>query len=192
MADSFEKTSVGWGIQQLQQRFAEWLEGAFAKNSSDVPNLEWLVPMIKTSFWLLLGAFGLWLLWQIALVLQPALQERRRTPISGTATGEELLPTYSAAEYLKQAQAFQKQGNYREAARALYLAMLQTLDDKQVVLEQLSRTDGEYRQLIQPLSQAPACQLLIDTHEQILFDETQTTAQTVEQLQQAYQEIAKP
>ncbi|MBC7882301.1 MAG: DUF4129 domain-containing protein [Anaerolineae bacterium] len=192
MADSFDKTSVGWAIQQLQQRLAEWLEGAFAKNPVDVPNLEWLAPIILILFWLLLGAFGLWLLWQIALVLQPALQERRRTPLTGTTTDEESISTYSAAAYLKQAQAFQKQGKYREAARALYLAMLQTLNDKQVVLEQLSRTDGEYRQLIQPLSQAPAYQLLIDTHEQILFDETQTTAQTVEQLQQAYQEIAKP
>lgn len=192
MADSFERTSVGWGIQQLQQRFVEWLEVSFAKNPGDVPNLEGLVPLIRTSFWLVLGAFGLWLLWQIALVLQPALQERRRIPMSGTAPGEASLTTYSSAEYLKQARAFQKQGKYREAARALYLATLQTLDDKQVVFEQPSRTDGEYRQLIQPLAQAPACQLLIDTHEQMLFGETQTTAQTVEQLQQAYQEIVKP
>jgi hypothetical protein len=170
----------------------EWLERSFEKNLSGFPNLEWLAPILVILFWLLLGAFGLWLLWQIALVLQPALQERRRTPLTGTPVDAASISTYSAAEYLKQAQALQKQGKYREAARALYLAMIRTLDDKQVVLEQPSRTDGEYRQLLQPLAQAPACQLLIDTHEQMLFGETQTTAQTVEQLQQAYQEIAKP
>jgi Domain of unknown function (DUF4129) len=195
MADSFDKTSTGWFFQQLQQRLGEWFETSFEKNPGSLPNLDWLswlIPVVQFIFWLLLGAFGLWLLWQLALVLQPAWQERRRKPLSGLSETDQTMPVYLATEYLKQAQAFQKQGKYREAARALYLAMIQTLNEKQVVLEQPSWTDGEYRTLTQRLPQAPACKLLIDTHEQILFGETQTTAQTVEQLQQAYQEIAKP
>jgi hypothetical protein len=92
--------------------------------------------------------------------------------------------------WLRQVQAFQRQGNYAQACRALYMAMLQRLDDTKQVPQQASRTDGEYLQAIQTLNQPTPYQVLITTHERVCFDDNSTiSSATFERCQQAYREI---
>jgi hypothetical protein len=92
----------------------------------------------------------------------------------------------------------QRQGNYREACRSLYMALLQKLDEAQVIPQQASRTDGEYLQQIETLyvrsrlSDVAPYRTLILTHEQLCFGNTEISDAEFRDCQQAYQEIHSP
>ncbi len=185
--------------QQTRQQFSEWLRGLLRGGSLDSPDgptsflPEWLVLLLNYLLPMLIVGVGSWLLSRY--VLQGLNQlSRYRFPLSSSAP--EPPPTITAWE--QQAFHFQSQGNYREACRCLYLALLQHLHDTQVLPHHLSRTDGEHRDQITrltlgaPLSphQLPHCLLLINTHEHLCFDPaSQISADQFEQCQQALHSV---
>lgn len=193
----FEKTNFGWQIKQWQQQISEWLEArlfpaindAIGRPNWSIPN--WFWQLLTWIFWLALGLLAAWLLWQLWQFLLPYLSNIGSNVNRTSDRSNQIEPsrTYTAAEWIKRSQRFQQQGNYTEACRALYMAMLQTLNDSQIVPHQISRTDGEYLRLLQNSPQAQLYQLLIATHERLCFNGEPISSQVFADCQQAYQAL---
>lgn len=194
-AGSFQEDSFGWQAQQLRQRIGEWIElrlfGTPA-DYSDTPTVslpDWLE---RGLFWLIVLLTLTWLIWQIQKILRPYWKNWR------SQSWQTLRPMVSQpkrdpnlSEWLRRAQQAQKEGNYAEACRALYMAMLQRLHEKQLVPQQASRTDGEYLKLVQQMAAARPYQVLIQTHERLCFGNAVISPEVYHHCQQAYQEIER-
>ena len=197
-AGSFEKNNWGWQLSQLQQRFGEWWELQTTRFSPDIPNMSvpswlkspllWLI--VKAAFWVLLAFLLCWAAVQVMRSLSPYFYSlRNQLNQSADKATKTSASESSVAGWLQRSQKFQQQGNYREACLCLYMAMLQRLNDTGVAPHQLSRTDGEYLQLIQLLPQPQPYQTLLMTHQELCFSHTEASPSVFEQCQQAYREI---
>ena len=192
-ADSFDKNSLGWQVQQLGQRVGEWIEAQFSRNSPNLPQTpNWSFPnwIWEVMFWTIVLSAALWLSWQLFRLLAP-YWTRSQTRAGQTLKAASKEEARSVADWIRQMQAFQRQGNDREACRALYMAMLQRLNDTKLVPHQSSRTDGEYLQIVQPFPQSQAYQTLIRTHEQLCFGDGAVPADLFNRCQRAYQAIER-
>lgn len=194
---NFEKTNLTWEFQQQIQRFNEWVELIFTNNQTQFPKVNWnpvlldfLWLVIRGIFWLIIGLLLIWLGWQIwqnwKIYYDSSLSLKQETQLK-TMGGNKL----KATAWLERSRKFYRQGNYQEAVRCLYMAMIQKLNDRGIILDESSRTDGEYRQLIQNLPNREAYQILLNTHEQLCFADTPISLEIFERCQQAYQEIEK-
>ena len=196
--DSFEKNSLGWQVYQLQQRIGEWWELQtikLSKNILDIPLPSWLNSALvetiaKVIFWVLVAWLLIWITWQIQrwfLLYLPSL----KTPVNPAASRTIKTPIQelSVANWLAKAQQLQQQGNYRGACQCLYRAMLQQLHDRGIAPHQSSRTDGEYGQIIEQLSQPQPYQKLLKVHQELCFGNAQASFSLLETCQQAYREI---
>ena len=197
-ANEFEKTSFVWQIQQWQQQLSEWIELKLSQNSPNLSNLSipsWLEqllkvlwPLLKVVSWLILALALIWLSWQLWLILRPYIYSLSFE--MGNSTSKSMaVKEVMIADWWQRSQQFYRQGNYAEAARCLYMAMLQKLHDTHLIPHQPSRTDGEYRQLIQSLPKHSAYQVLLNTHEQLCFGNADISSTEFEQCQQAYRQI---
>lgn len=189
-AGEFQTTSWGWQIQQAQQRVEEFVERLLFSSDPTRDPADWSLPdwLLDGLFWLLVIALVSWAGWQLYRLLNPYLYpavRRGRSPLPTTASQ----PQLTIADWLGRSRTAQRQGNYREACRCLYMAMLQHLSDKNLVPQQASRTDGEYLRLVQTLNQPQPYQTLIRTHEQLCFSDATISSDTFERCWQAYQEI---
>lgn len=191
MSNGFEKTNLGWQLQQLQQRIGEWVELQLSQARPNLPNLpnvstpEWLNQLlwllVRVGFWLIVG----WILIQLSLRLLPMLQLRwRREKIVTMPRGE-----LKVEDWLLRSRQFYRTGDYRNAARALYMAMLQQLNDTGIAPHAPSRTDGEYGQIIQQLPGESSYQILLKTHEKVCFSNVEISSEAFERCQQAYEDI---
>lgn len=198
---SYEKTNWAWQIQQLQQQVGEWWElqvSRFSPDTPDLPNLSWLSwldsPIVgivaKAIFWLILAFLLSWMAVQIMRLLSPYISSLRNqiNEQSNNLTKTQVRDL-SVADWLARSQKFQRQENYREACLCLYRAMLQRLHDTGIIPHEASRTDGEYLHLIQQLSKPNPYQILLMTHQQLCFSNSEASSSLFEQCQQAYQEI---
>ncbi|MFB2835853.1 DUF4129 domain-containing protein [Floridanema evergladense] len=195
-AQSFEKTNFFWELQQQVQRFNEWLESVTARNQNQVPELSlepwfldllWLV--VRGIFWLILGLILIWLGRQIWQNWQKYYDSVPSLSNAGlTKAGANKL---KVSVWIERSRKFYLEGNYQEAVRCLYMATIQRLNDRGIILDETSRTDGEYRQLIQNLPNREAYQILLNTHEQLCFANRVISLEIFERCQQAYQEIEK-
>jgi hypothetical protein len=197
-SEAFEKTNWSWQFYLFQQRIGEWLDYQLSRFQRNLPELPdgwsispWVVEMLKILFWLILALFVVWAIWRLWQEFNPYiyswLARLNNSPAFHTKTNSR---ETSISFLLTQAQEFYQQGNYREACRKLYMAMLQQLHEKAIALQQPSRTDGEYLQLL--TSTIPAVQpyeTLITTHEQLCFSERQILLENYQQCHQAYQEL---
>lgn len=188
---TFEKTSIGWQLHLFEQRLKEWLELKLTRANPPNPNLpNWSLPEIwlRAAFWLIVVLFLVWLGWQLYQWLDGVRRQPRRSrPVSSRA--EKSVDQLTVAGWWQRAENLQRQGNYYEACRALYLGMLQRLNDRKLVPHQASRTDGEYRQVVQNLAESQPYQFLLQTHEQLCFGDSESSPELFERCQQAYREI---
>jgi Domain of unknown function (DUF4129) len=168
-AKSFDKTSFGWQIQQLQQRVGEWLEVKFSPALSKAVNSlgfpEWVWDILVKIGWLILAFVMAWLGLQIYRQLRPYLESLMfpiRDRQKSTVTVDKSL---------------------------LYTALLLRLSDAEIVPAQASRTDREYLKLIAKIPSCQPSKLLIATHEQIRFSDASISSETYELCQQAYQDV---
>lgn len=198
--DAFEKTSWGWQISQFQQQVGEWLEYQFSRFDSSLPELpfgwsidSWFISLLKFLFWLLLGLCLAWVIWRLWREFSPYLYSRLAAGSNVTRSDAKVRDSeLSVAKLLTRSQEFYRQGNYREACRWVYLAMLQQLHEKKILPHKASRTDGEYLQLLRlSRPQMQPYETLITTHEQLCFDDADICSENYEQCQQAYREISK-
>lgn len=189
---TFQRNSLDWQAQQVTQRFGEWFERLLAGanlggEESVAQPPEWL---LKTVFWaIVIGAIG-WASWQLYKLLRPYWLDYWRVTQARSLVNLPLT-WQTVPEWLRQARTAQQQGNYREACRALYMAMLQLLNDRGIIPQEVSRTDGEYLTLVQSLNLPPPYRVLIRTHERICFDRVAISSEVYKRCWQAYQEIER-
>ncbi|MBE9251466.1 DUF4129 domain-containing protein [Dolichospermum sp. LEGE 00240] len=192
--DAFEQTNWVWQFSLFQQQVGEWVEYQFSRFQKTFPGWSispWLNELLTILFWSGLGLFLVWVGWRLWQEFNPylytwlnAVSNARgsRTKANSRETSITLL--------LSQAQEFQRQYNYSEACRCVYLAMLQQLHEQAIARQQLSRTDGEYLQLLKSsVTLLQPYQTLITTHEQLCFSEHEILAENYQQCWQAYKKI---
>jgi len=97
----------------------------------------------------------------------------------------------TVAEPSRELIALAQQGDYAGACQALYMAGLARLNDTEAVLYRPSRTDGEYLDCIVAQPSRPY-ELLIRTHERLVYGDAPATEETYQRCRRAYQEIAQP
>jgi hypothetical protein len=197
-SDRFEKNSISWQLQQFKQSVGEGIEQFLANlrfnpppsgDSPKTPNwdLGWLLYwryFLLTVVLLLALAWLVWWLWPIAKEVIDRWRQRQGPEVAGPYQSAR-----SASLLAQDARDYGTRGNYREACRALYLAMLQQLNDRKILQNQPSRTDGEYTRLVEPLKTAQAHQRILEIHEQITFRPGPVDAATFKACETAYNTI---
>ncbi len=194
--NTFEKDSISWQIQLIQQQTGEWVELTFSPtinktlNSIGLPpdafwdNLLNIFWVIFTIVCVLLGLkFYRWILPYFERLL--GIQLTKKIPQSQ----ENLERNLTVIQWLNQGKKLQNQGDYAGACRALYMAMLQRLYDAEILPDDKSKTDQEYITLIRQNSRFRFSEFLFITHEQICFTNVNITSEIFEQCQNIYQQI---
>ncbi|NJK54205.1 MAG: DUF4129 domain-containing protein [Leptolyngbyaceae cyanobacterium SU_3_3] len=191
---AFEKTNFDWQLQQLSRRVGEWIE--LRLTGSRLPNVpnspQWWFPenFLQISFWAIVVFASIWLGWQVWRLASAYLDSANSPAARWRNRSEEIAERdRTLADWMRQMQEYQRQGNYPEACRALYMAMLQHLNDTKLLPHQLSRTDGEYLKIVQQFPQAQAYQTLIRTHEQLCFGNVAISSEELGICQRAYRAI---
>ncbi|RCJ27138.1 hypothetical protein A6770_02460 [Nostoc minutum NIES-26] len=197
--DTFEKTNLGWQLSQLQQQVGEWSEYQFYRFQQSLPEWApasispWLINLLKFLFWLVLALVIAWVGWRLWREFGHYVYSWLAGGRDASGSKAKVYSTdLSVGLWLERSQQFYRQGNYREACRCLYMAILQHLHDTSVVPHKPSRTDGEYLQLLHStVTPMQPYETLITTHEQLCFGNTEILSENYEQCQQAYREISQ-
>jgi Domain of unknown function (DUF4129) len=187
---STEKTSWRWQLEQLQQQLGEWIEVKLRSNDRDL-RLDifppWLGALLVRLTWLVLAGLVIWFGYR---VIYPYLQRwLERNKQSKSLLDVVSVPAYTVVELLNKSQQFQRDGDYTQASRWLYLAMLQRLNDAHLIPHQFSRTDREYLQLLRTVPIIDVGEILVSIHEQLHFGNQQIEIADFDRCQQAYQQI---
>ncbi len=196
---SLSRQSLGESLEYQQKRLFNWLESLFSPFKDILPDIspkwnldERLLDILKILFWLALGLFLTWIASQLWREFRPYFYtwwgkiNRFETDAKTSET------QLSSSTWLTRSQELARQGNYREACRLIYLSTLQYLHEKSILPHKRSRTDGEYLQLLElSTNSMQSYQTLIDTHEQLCFDDAEIVSDNYEQCQQAYQQIIR-
>ncbi|PSB48836.1 DUF4129 domain-containing protein [Chamaesiphon polymorphus] len=190
MSTAAEKTSWRWQLEQLQQQLGEWIEVKLRSDDRDL-NLDifppWLGPLLVQIVWLLLAGLVLWIGYRIIYPYwQNWVRQKERSP---STLDSSPIKVYTVAELLAQSQKFQQDGDYTQASRWLYLAMLQRLNDANLIPHQFSRTDREYLQLLSDVPVVNVGEILVSLHEQLHFGDRQISSADFERCQQAYRQV---
>jgi hypothetical protein len=191
---SFDKSDWNWQIEQFQRRVSEWLEANFFPaaekviRSTDWTISDWVINATIWLAWAILGSAIAWMIWQIFKVIRPYLETIGWIKIRNSQT-EKLPISPPAIEWEQRSQNLAARGEYREACRALYMAMLQRLHESALAPQQPSRTDGEYLHLLRHIPRWQSYQVLLNTHERLCFNDEMLSVNTFERCQQAYQEL---
>ncbi|HLO86751.1 MAG TPA: DUF4129 domain-containing protein [Nostocaceae cyanobacterium] len=195
--DGFEKTNWGWQMSLWRRQVGEWIEYQFSRVDPSLPDRWSLSPIVveilKSLFWIALGLFVAWLVWllwqEFGIHVLAWLNKWNDSALEKAKINTQ---ESSISFLLSQARQFAKQGNYREACRHLYLAMLQQLHEKAIAPQKPSRTDGEYLKLLRnTITPVQPYETLITTHEQLCFANREIIAENYQQCQQAYQELSQ-
>jgi hypothetical protein len=186
--------SLAWQTRQGFQNLGEWFEYQFSRvdvNGPDIPQWRWLGSVAEGLFWCAIAALTLWTAWLLYRGITAYLNQRQRRvrPAQRSTPSEAALK--QAAHWWREAQRLAQQGDYTAACKALYMAGLARLNDTETVLYRPSRTDGEYLDCIAANPSRPY-ELLIRTHERIVYGDTPATEEIYQRCRRAYQEIAQP
>lgn len=190
MSTAAEKTSWRWQLEQLQQQAGEWIEVKLRSSDRDL-QLDifpaWLGPLLIRLVWLILAGLVIWIGYRILYPYWQIWVERNQQ--SKLTLDRSTERVYTVAELLAQSQQFQQAGNYTQASRWLYLAMLQRLNDANLIPHQFSRTDREYVQLLRTVPIVNVGEILVSIHEQLHFGDRHISSADFDRCQQAYQQI---
>lgn len=189
----FEKQNLGWWLQQLQQRLGEWWELQQQKLfKTALPALPNIKPPTNWDIWLnnslifIFSALLFWLIWRFRYVFIDALAKLQDLQLPSQPK-----PTmYSVADWVQRSRRYYDSGDYYQACRCLYFAMLQQLHETGLIPHQTSRTDEEYRLLILELPQPDPYERLLIIHQELCFGKRQASAQLVVDCQAAFKQIS--
>jgi hypothetical protein len=189
---TYQKTSLSWQFQKLSQRVKEWVILHLGQWNPDLPNIpdgSFASLGLRILFWLLVAAFVVWCSWLLYRLVIKIWPVEGDIQIGRSQTHSARNLPQSVTDWLKVAQSAQQQGNYPEAGRALYMAMIAQLNETRLIPDDRSRTDGEYQQLVAQLPQAEAYQILIKTHEELQFGNGRLSLEGFQRCQRAYSAI---
>lgn len=199
--ETFTKTSWDWQLSQLRQQIGEWLEYESYRFDRVLPELSpdwklspWLANLLTFLFWLVVALSVAIVIWRLWREFSPYIYAWLGNNVNSASYRSNLsTENISITTLLERSQKLYSQGNYREACRCLYLAILQHLHDTKILLHQPSRTDAEYLQLLRSSSQTPIqpYETLITTHEQLCFGNGEMLPENYQQCRQAYREITE-
>ena len=192
-AGSFKQDGLGWRSDLIKQRFNEWVEFKTSQldTSWDLGFLEskLLWQIIKFCLWMIIALLLVWLTWQLWLLLRPYWKrwQRNDRPITPNTSIKIRL---SVTDWVERSQTARVEGNYRQAIFCLYQAMLQLLDERNIVPHQLSLTDREYRRsLLKTQISSQPYEFLLSIHQRLCFSKAEADRSLFEQCQQAYKQI---
>jgi hypothetical protein len=189
MSTAAEKTSWRWQLEQLQQQLGEWVEVRLRSNDRDL-NFDfipkWLWPLLVNLVWLTLAGLAIWFGYR---VIYPYLQQWLWRKQQTTSELVQPVQVFTVNELLAKSQQFQRAGDYTQASRWLYLAMLQRLNDANLIPHQDSRTDREYIQALSTVPIVNVGEILVSIHEQLHFGDRQIASADFDRCQQAYRQI---
>ncbi|GAB4535041.1 MAG: hypothetical protein Tsb0014_21750 [Pleurocapsa sp.] len=196
--ESFKQDSLGWRIELLKQRFREWIEFKFSQVDGDNWDFSWLrSPLLwqitRVLLWSIIAILLVWIVWQLWLWLRPYFRRWRRQKNIPVESRPVPIPQLSVTEWIGRSQEYAQQRDYRQAIFCLYQGMLQILNDRGILTNLSSRTDGEYKRSLQQLqlSSFAAYELLLSIHQRLCFSNAEASQLMFEQCQEAYQEIAR-
>jgi hypothetical protein len=186
---TYQKSNLAWEIQQLVQNGREWLEWQTGRFWDRVPQVD--LPEIKNWEWweslILHGLLWLGIALAIAIIFlnRKSLQRYWRN-----LTEVDLSPNFpatppGASYWAKLAQQAARNGDYYQACRHLYLAMLQMLQEQQLADQTPGRTDREYQRLTEQLPQASAYATVFTIHQALCFGQQQASLQLFQDCQEA-------
>ena len=201
--NKYQENSPGWQIQQLQQRIGEWWEHLTMTAKKAAPDTSkwnlfgwlderWFQELVKFLLWTLLVVIILRLLWLLWQEFKPyifwLLTGKRPDLSSSLATTK--VPI-AKENWTAKAEKYYRQGDYQQACLCLYQAMLQSVDQREIVYYQASLTDGEYGSLLRPLPFSASYQTLLNVHQDLCFGGIIASAETWQVCRAAYGEIEK-
>ncbi len=172
-AVNFQRDGLGWQIGKLRRYLGEWIEVATrgqGENNTDVSIPPWIASLLNFCAWVMLILCSAWLGLAVYRLARNYWLERQGL---GSILGAALPSEPTLADLLQAAQKFYQQQDYRAACRYLYLALLQYLHTKEILLQKVSRTDGEYRRSLveQSTDKLEECYRVINLHEKLSFSE---------------------
>lgn len=192
IADLSHRTnSLNWQVRQGFQNLQEWFDYQLSRTGGNFDGIawDWLEPVGRGLFWLMVAGLALWLGW-LAYQGLLAYRDRPRRAQVRFVKSPSAAALKQAAHWWKEAQRFAQQGDYAAACQALYMAGLARLNDTETVPYRPSRTDGEYLAQLVDSANRPY-ELLIRTHERLTFGNAAATEETYQRCRLAYQEIAQ-
>lgn len=193
--DNFEKGGWDWQFSQFQQQVGEWIEYQLYPSEQALLTGKfalWVGSLLNFLSWLLLGLLAMVVIWRLWRKSSPNLYSWLNISNSVSNRVKILSLDVSVANWLERSQALYLQGNYREACRCLYLAILQHLHDNKIIAHKPSRTDHEYLQLLRSaVTPIQPYETLITTHERLCFGNAEILPENYQQCWQAYQEIVQ-
>ena len=190
MSTSAEKTSWRWQLEQLQQQLGEWIEVKLRSDDRDLPPdifPPWLGGLLVRLTWLILAGLLIWFVYRVIYPYWRRWLEKNTQPKSELDRSPVQL--YTVAELLAKSQQFQRDRDYTQASRWLYFAMLQRLNDANLIPHQFSRTDREYLHLLSTVPIINIGEVLVSIHEQLHFGNEHISIEDFDRCQQAYQQI---
>ncbi len=193
MASQFEKSNPAWELRLWQQRTGEWFERLQANWQPSTPDLPdqsvkppEILPQVWTAiFWLLVIALVIVIIWNLYPIVQRVLAKSR----PDRPTSPPPIPDRSQTEWLQQARQAQNQGDYTQACRALYLAMIKKLQDQSRLTPDPSLTNGEYRAILNAQARPQAYRTLINAHDESIYTDRPLTQERYAECDRAYREI---
>ncbi|MCF4967840.1 DUF4129 domain-containing protein [Nostoc sp. CMAA1605] len=199
--EDFAKTSWDWQLSLSRQRIGEAVEYELYRFDNVLPEISpdwklspWVTNLLTFLFWLVVILFVAVVILRLWREFQPYIYAwLANNGNGGNAKSKASPENVSVTTLLERSQQLYRQGNYREACRCLYLAVLQHLHDTKILPHQYSRTDAEYLQLLKLGNQTPLqpYETLITTHEQLCFGNAQMVEENYQQCRQAYREITE-
>ena len=196
---SFKQDGLGWRISLIQRRVGEWIEYKISQIDVDTEGWNWswlqskiLWKTLEFLMWAIIAILSVWLVWQLGLLIRPYWKRwQRQSDRPKHNIPPIVTPQFSQSEWLERSQSARVEGNYRQAIICLYQAMLQLLDERGIIPNQLSRTDEEYRSslLKEQLATPQAYELLLSIHQQLCFSRAEADQSLYERCHQAYQQI---
>lgn len=192
---SYQKSSLSWQLQVLSQNVREWLDWQRDRLWGQMPEIT--PPRIDNWSWwegvLLHGLLWLVIALAIAFIgLNRKTWQQYWLQLQGQSAGiSTALPTPSTQQWGKLAQQSAQHKDYAQACRYLYLATLQTLDDRQLIAQTPARTDREYTLMAEGLPDSGAYQTVFTLHQQLCFGQGDASPQLFRRFEQAFEVIRR-
>lgn len=200
MAQDFEKTNLSWELKLGQQRIGEWFEQLTSgwhlpELPNNTPKPEVPPQTWETLYWLVIVtgiSFTIWKLYPlITRLITQQIVPRSQKPI--------VTPEPTTTQWLDQARSAKANGDYTKATRALYFAALTRLKDRELLTNDDSMTNGEYRRQLHQRKKSQksdrAYETLANAHEAIYYNtetndtDSRSLVKQYEDCDRAYRDI---
>jgi hypothetical protein len=200
MAQDFEKTNLSWELKLGQQRIGEWFEQLTSgwhlpELPNNTPKPEVPPQTWETLYWLVIVtgiSFTIWKLYPlITRLITQQIVPRSQKPI--------VTPEPTTTQWLDQARSAKANGDYTKATRALYFAALTRLKDRELLANDDSMTNGEYRRQLHQRKKSQksdrAYETLANAHEAIYYNtetndtDSRSLVKQYEDCDRAYRDI---